>query len=426
MAVVRRRCTAVLIAFALPLAGAAGGQTLPAAAFAPRSVAEVESQALAGSPALAAARAELAARRAAARAAGALDDPRLEVETRNLLPAGDHEPAEGMLVYEQPLPGRGQRAAARAVAAAEVALAEAEVGRSEQLLLRDVRVGWAEVYALTRELDALSEAHELLDLLVASASTLYGAGQTGLGAPLMAQLELSRHDLDVEAADSKLAAAAARLAALAGAPAAGGVPRVTALPDVVLPRIDPATAAPFALEAVIAERRVALAERRAAALAAGLAPGFSVGGGLLLMDGRDPNLIARVGVELPIFRARRERPRVEAAGLEAAAERERRRAAELDARAELARWLAEGRRLETVRRRYREAVLPQGSAALDAARAELLSGRGPLSEVLERFEDWYHDRIDLARAEADLYAAWAEIEALLASPLPAAPEGGSR
>jgi outer membrane protein TolC len=425
MSAVRRRLAAVAAVVAA-LAGAAGGQMTHQGPFEPKSLEEVERLALANAPALAVARAELAARRAAAEATGILDDPRLEVDARNFLPAGEHDPAEAMIVLEQPLPGRGQRRAARELAAAEIALAEAEAGGVEQRLLRDLRLEWAEIYALSRELEALSEAHELLDLLVASASTLYGAGQTGLGAPLMAQLELSRHDLDVEAADAKLTAAAARLATLAGGGASGAIPRVAALPDVVLPKIDPATAAPYTLEAVIAHRRVLVAESRVAALEAGLSPGFTVGGGLLLMDGADPNLVARVGIELPFFRARRERPRIEEARFEVEAYLARRHETELAARAELARWLAEGRRLETVRRRYREAVLPQGSAALDAARAELLAGRGPLSEVLERFEDWYHDRIDLARADADLYAAWAEVEALLASPLPAAPEGGSR
>lgn len=424
MPAVRRRFAAVLAVHLLPWAAA--GQMTHTVVFEPKTLEEVESLALANSPSLAAARAELAARRAAAGAAGVLDDPRLELDARNFLPAGEHDPAEAMIVLEQPLPGHGQRRAERDLAAAEIGLAEVEAGGAEQRLLRDVRLAWAEIYALSRELEAMSEAHELLDLLVASASTLYGAGQAGLGAPLMAQLELSRHDLDVEAADAKLTAAAARLAALAGGGPSGAIPRVTALPEVVLPKVDPAAAAPFSLDAMIAHRRVLLAESRLAALEAGLSPGFTVGGGLLVMDGADPNLVARVGVELPFFRARREKPRIEAARLEVEALLARRHETELGARAELARWLAEGRRLETVRRRYREAVLPQGSAALDAARAELLAGRGPLSEVLERFEDWYHDRIDLARAEADRYVAWAEIEALLASPLPAPSEGGSR
>ncbi len=420
MSEVRLRLTRPWIA-AVALTAAAG--VAPAQT---PALAELERQALAHSPVLAAARAELGAARAAASAAGAFDDPMLEVDARNLVPAGDREPAEAMVVLAQPLPGRGQRAAARALAAAEVALGEAELGRAEQQLLRDVRRDWAELYAITRELDAMTDAHEVLDLLVTTSASRFATGQGGLVAPLLAQLEQSRHDIELEAADARLRATSARLAARVGAAGDQGFPRVTLLPEVVLPRIDPASAAPFALEAVVAERRVALAERRAEAIEAGLAPGFTVGGGLLLMDGRDPNLVARFGVELPFFRARRERPRLEAAELELAAARERRRAAELDARAELARWLADGRRLETVRRRYQEAVLPQVSAALDAARTELLNGRAPLSDTLEIFEEWYQDRIDAARAEAELYAAWAEIEALLASPLPAAPEGGSR
>lgn len=401
------------------------GLTLAAAPAAPagddalRPLAELERRALAESPVLAAARAELAALRAEARAAGAYEDPMLEVDGRWLVPAGDRDPFEAMVVLAQPLPGRGQRGAARALAAARIALAEAELGREEQLLLRDLRRGWADLYALTRELVVLSETHELVDLLVATSSILYGSGQAGIGAPLAAQLELSRHDLDVEAAESRLRAAAAALAARVGTADAGAWPRVAALPDVVLPRLEPSTAAPVALDTVVAGLRVALVEREVEAVRAGLSPAWTVGGGILLMDGRDPNLVARVGVELPFFRRARELPRLEAAQARLEAERARRRGAELDARAALTRWLADGRRLETVRRRYLEGLLPQSAAAFEAARSELVAGRAPLSEALMRFEEWYHTRIDLARAEADLYVAWAEIEALTASPLPA-------
>lgn len=414
--------TAIPIALIASLVGATG----PAQALEPASLAALESRALVESPDLAAARARLEATRSRAAAAGVFDDPVLSLEGRRLLPIENGGRAEGMLVLDQPIPGVGQRGAARDVAAAEVAVAEVELGRVEQRLLADIRSDWAEIYRYDRELRALGEAHELLDLLVATVSTLYGAGQEGASAAIQSQLELSFHELDLEAAQAELTATLARLSSRIGSAEPLGYQRIESLPPVVLPKIDPQTAAPSALDAVVAERRVALAEAVVEAARSERSLDWRVGGGVIVDEGRNPNLIARVGVELPFFRSKRIGPAIEAAESGLVAARAEARRAVLDARAELARWLAEGRRQDIAVRRLAEGVVPQSSAALEAARIEFLNGRAPFAETLMRFKDWYHARLDLAQAEAARYVAWAEIEALLASPVPAPPAGGSR
>lgn len=402
------------------------GLVAPASQAAEATLAELEQQALAESPELAAARARLDAARARAEAAGIFDDPELMLEGRRLLPVEDEGRAEAMLMLQQRLPGRGQRGAARELAAAEVTLTEAELGRAEQRMLAGVRNDWAEVYRYDQELRALGEAHELLDLLVATVSTLYGAGQEGAAAAIQAQLELSFHELDLETVQAELTATLARLSSRVGAAEPLGPQHIDALPAVSLPGIDPQTAAPSALEAAVAARRVALAEARLAAARAERSLDWAVGGGVIVEEGMNPNLVARVGVELPFFRAKRIEPAIAAAESELAAAREEERRAVLEARADIARWLAEWRRQEVSVRRLAEGVVPQSSAALEAARIEFLNNRAPFFETLMRFKDWYHARLDLARAQAARYAAWAEIEALLASPVPAPPAGGSR
>jgi outer membrane protein TolC len=418
------RITVVAFA-ALALVAPAGAQQGAAPAVEPGfELAALLERALADSPDLAAARARLEAARSAARGAGALEDPTLGVEARWILPAGERDPLEGLLTIDQPLPGRGRRAAARAVAAAAVARAEIEVGRLEQRLLADVRVAFAEIYALDREIRALSEAHELLDLMVATASALYGSGEGSIGDAIEPQAELSLHDLELEAAEARMRAAGARLSARIGSGSPEAWPRVSGLPAVVLPKIDPATAAPVALPAVVATADERVAAARLEAARAARAVPWSVGAGTIWMDGRDPNLVARLGVGLPVFRKSRAEPAIAAAQAALEAARADRRARELEARAELAARLAEGRRLEKAIRRYAEGLLPQRTVLLDAARVELLSGRGAFSRSLERVEEWLAARIELARAEAGLFVAWSEIEALLASPVPA--EGSSR
>jgi outer membrane protein TolC len=98
------------------------------------------------------------------------------------------------------------------------------------------------------------------------------------------------------------------------------------------------------------------------------------------------------------------------------------------ARAEAARLQAEWRKAEEQILRYREAIVPQTSAVLDAARASYLAGRGDFSTVVEDFDLWLEARTGLARREAERYVAWAELERLIS--LPAAgtetPEEASR
>jgi hypothetical protein len=63
--------------------------------------------------------------------------------------------------------------------------------------------------------------------------------------------------------------------------------------------------------------------------------------------------------------------------------------------------------------RFREAIVPQSSTALDAARSSYLAARGDFSTVVEDFGLWLEARVQLARREADLYAAWAGMQRLL-------------
>jgi len=79
---------------------------------------------------------------------------------------------------------------------------------------------------------------------------------------------------------------------------------------------------------------------------------------------------------------------------------------------------AERQRADRQLLRYREAIVPQTSAAVDAARASYLAGRGDFSTVIEDFELWLAARAEVARREADRFEIWAQLEALVA-PAPA-------
>jgi outer membrane protein TolC len=157
------------------------------------------------------------------------------------------------------------------------------------------------------------------------------------------------------------------------------------------------------------------AERRAAAARAELRPDLSVGGGAGYRGSLDPVVMLSVGFEWPAWRSDTLRPRVAAADAELSAARFERRAAEADARAAAAR--AQALRVHATRQmeRVREGSLPLANAALDASRAAYVAGRGEFSAVVEDLAAWLEARILLSRREADLYIAWAEVQALVPS-----------
>jgi hypothetical protein len=53
-------------------------------------------------------------------------------------------------------------------------------------------------------------------------------------------------------------------------------------------------------------------------------------------------------------------------------------------------------------------------AAVDAARAAYLVGRGDFLTVVDDFDRWLDARVELARRDADRFTTWAEVEALVA------------
>ncbi|MGH7337107.1 MAG: TolC family protein, partial [Myxococcota bacterium] len=180
------------------------------------NLADVERRAFADSPRLAAARERLEAVRQRSRSAGVLADPMLRLEVMDLVPRGGR-PTDTRAMVEQPLPAAGKRAADRALARAEVALAEAELEATERTLRRDVRVAYAETWGAQQERQLQSEAHELMDLLVATAVALFGGGGDDAVAPFEARVALRRHELDQQQTDARWLAAQSRLGDLVGA-----------------------------------------------------------------------------------------------------------------------------------------------------------------------------------------------------------------
>lgn len=384
-------------------------------------VAALERAARTGSPVLQAARAKAQEALMLAEAAGVRGDPELELWVRNALPTLT-DTADRPLAVEvevvQPVRWPGKRGALVGLAAAETQAALVEVVVAEQKLVGEVRRTFADLYAADREQRTLAEAHELLELLHATASSRFATAQGDALAVLEAEIASDEHDQNLDAVFSRFQAARARLAALAGVAAETLPLRLGELPEPAFAvREGPLPFDDRAPTVQAAQLRLAAAEKRLEAGRLGLKPDFGVGGGFLWPEGGNPELTVKLGMELPFFRHRRLGPQVGAMESAVAAARAAVAAAQVAGQAEAVRLGAERDRLERALARLAGAIVPRTSAALDAARIGFLNGDVTFALLLELFNDWFHARIELTSAEAARYAVWAESQALAGAPL---------
>ena len=262
---------------------------------------------------------------------------------------------------------------------------------------------------------AFDAAGELLDLLATTAASRYAVGQSEQEPVVKAQLERSRLDerIDDLAADRRAVVAA--LNRLLDRPGENPLGEVRELPLAPEPPQD--------AEALVRERSPMLAVKRAAIAAAernvevaalDAKPDFVAGSDVGIRGGLPPVVSISVGVEWPWRKNERQRPLLRAAEQDVVAAR-----ADLDAewaavRSDVARVRSEWRRADAQVRRYEQAILPQTSAAIDAARTAYLAGRGDFSTVVENFRLWLDARVALGRRQAERFAAWAAMQSMIA------------
>jgi len=413
----------VITPLAARLALAAGPPQAPGPAQKAPPVEALVERALARAPSLAARRARVEAAQAAVRAAGTLPNPMIEFEYRDFnfprYTIGSDPMSMAGAAIRQDLLSRGRRQAQRDVAQAEIGQRRAEQDAFATDLATEVRVQYAQLFALDRERETLTNAAELVAMLEATVSSRYAAGESDQASVLRVQLErtgIGQRLLDIATERSVTEAALNRLT---NDPPETRIGNVDALPaDTPLPAAAgagsiPGETAARAPEVAVRQREVELAGRQLDAARQELRPSWSVGGGLYWQGGLDRTVVLNLGVELPIRKGQRERPLVAAAEQELHSAELQLQAATADVRARVAQlvaeWQAAGEQIE----RYRTAILPQNSAAFDATRSSYVAGRGDFVSVLEEFRRWIEVRVDLASREAGRYATRARLEALI-------------
>ena len=409
-----------LLLLAAAVAAPATADPLPPAP----SVDELVALALERAPSLAAQRAAVEAARQMEKPAAALPDPMVEAMLQNAdfprFTIGEEEMSMAGVEVRQGLPYPGKRKARAEEARAQTGLEAVRLAAAERRVAASVRSLYAKLYAIDRERQSLTAARELVDLLSTTASARYAAGAADQESVLKAQLQETRLGEQIDDLDAERAARVAELNRWLDRPGSTPVGKVVSLPPVEAPAGDWEQAAVEASpDVLVARAAITAAERRLDVARLDLKPDFAPSAGLATQGSMGTVLLLRFGVELPFRKAQRQEPMIRAAELELERARRELQDAEAMARAEAARLAARWQQADRQIVRFRQGILPQTSSTLDAARASYLAGRGDFSTVVEDFDLWLEARVQLARREADRFAAWAELQAL-------SPQGGPR
>jgi outer membrane protein TolC len=387
----------ILLLAALPAVQTEAGP--PPAPF----VDELIAEALTRSPALAALRAGETAARERETSALALPDPMIEAMIQNAdfpnYTIGTEDMSMAGFEVRQPLPHPGKRRALGEAARAETAVRAAERVEMERRIAYEVRSLYARLYALDQELLSLEAARELVDLLTATATTRYATGGAEQEDLLKAQLQAMRLEERLEDHHAEREALAAELNRWLDRPGDSPLGQITVLPPV-------AAVAARALVASsprvrIAQAGIEAADRRLATARLNVKPDLSPAAGFAFRGPLGPVLTLRLGVELPFWKRQKQEPLIRAAEAELEQARQELRDAEAVARSETERWTVQWRTAERQIVRYREGILPQTSATLDATRSSYVAGRGSFFNVIDGFNLWLEARVQLARREAD-------------------------
>jgi outer membrane protein, heavy metal efflux system len=360
------------------------------------------------------ARAEAAALVAAQREA--LPDPKLSVAYTNdglsSFTLGSSEFSNLTAAWEQEVPAKGVRGSAAFVAQAQAEAQRATAATLQAGLRARVITLYAQLWRIDRTEALLAESRALLVTSAEAARVRYESGEGIQEALIRAQTAVRRADLEL----AELALLRRRVEIGLGA-AVGRSDDPEFGPALELPRITgslegealgaaAASSSPDVLE-TLARERTASAQLDDARVQ--VKPTYSWVAAYQFRGGLDPMVMGGFSVRLPVYKDRKQERAIAGATIERTAASHDREEAELRARAGARELAADAASIDVRLRLYREAIVPQSAAALDAAEAALASGRAEMSLVLDDFERWIAAR----REELTLSAQRVETVALL-------------
>lgn len=373
------------------------------------TLAEALRRAEAGSPQIAAAEARVRAAEGRARQAGFSPNPEARLEVENALGSGPYEgldSSEATLAIGQTFELGGKRQARSNAAAAEVAVARAQLSIARAEVAAEVRTAYAEAVAAKERLTLTEDAVERATELARVAAKLVEEGREP---PLRAYRALTAAGEAAAARDAARADTSATTRALAVLLGDSEQPYdligegLSASPSAA--PLDPTET----LDVKLAELEFAAARTKVDLERTGRVPDVTVEGGVRhFRDSGDTAFVAGVSIPIPI--RNRNQGSIAAAQAEAtAAEAERNLALAQatrrirDAQAALA---AADSRLKTLR----DFSLPQAEEAVRLARLGYQEGEFSLLEVLDAQEALAQAQLGLIDAELARAKALAALE----------------
>ena len=417
----RRSALALILAIGIASAGVFG-QDVPAGPALGASALSLIEHARQGNPGFAAARAEAAAARERVTPAGALPDPRFELElmdatntmsgrSASLLPG---QVGETRYRITQPLPGWGKRELAVKAAEAQATQADAMRDTSWAELAAKIETLWLRYYAADRELVLNREGLTLLKSLEELSLARYELGLLPQQAVLRMQREITAQRLALVEVEQRRKGLAAGLNGLLGR--AHAAPLATPADPAPLPEQLEAgalfesaasanpdvNAAAYGIDVARAERERTYQDRL---------PDFAVGVRNNRPDEGKASWDVMFEVMIPLQQSSRRAREREAEYMLLAAEA-RREDARARASGELGiAWSMYAQGRETLRL-LEHTLLPQAQATRDASQAALSSGTVDFDSVIEAERQLIDIRTRRLQTELETRLALAEIKKL--------------
>lgn len=375
---------------------------LPASLTLSRALEEAEAR----SPAIIAARAQVAAAEGRVRQAGFRLNPELSVEVENFAGTGEFNGARGLettVALNQRLDLGGRRRARMGVARAELAAAEIRLAIARADLAQQVREQFARAITARDRLRLAEENDRLAHELARIAGQLVAAGRDPPLRAMRARSAAAQAQAQLTAAQAEEAASRRTLAALFG---------VTAPPDSVagnLVDLEPRTIDPeqsLDVRLAEAERLSAEAELGQQRTARNLDPAVGVGVRQFRQSG-DVALVGGLSMPLPVFD--RNQGNIEAARANVAAAEARRAAALANVTVRARNAIAAVEAAEARVRALEGAAIPEAFEALRLAQASYREGRATLLELLDAQNAYTTAEAALIDARLALALATAEL-----------------
>ncbi len=359
--------------------------------------------------------------------AGALPDPTVTVGAMSVPVTSFDVDREAMtqfpILFQQRFPFPGKRGAATRVARADSALASADRRLFEVRLAQTAVHAYFTLASARTALDIWRGRVALADQAIAIAQVRYATGvapQTDILRARLRRAELVEQRMRLEAA---VIGSESRLDALrAGQQGRVSTPQLISPATLSRVRGDSMPSSAFLRQTLIrrspglrtAQAKIDRAQRAVDAFSIAGRPDFTVGlQGAARGGGREPFVTALVGISLPLYAGRKQRPVTEAARLTANAAQEEYHDLLTRLNTEVDVTVVD---LTSLRDRVlltADEILPLAEAASASALQRYKVGALEFSTVLTAQDDLFGAQLRLAQLLADYSTTWADLTALI-------------